>query len=183
MTSSVSSATLGALARRLDELAADFPTSPADVDPVALTDHICMLAHHLDHLAGRTQERLATTQPVHLPERRLLAGLADAAPAITEALHLLAKALAHTTHAFRKEGLPSFETSHLRNDPATARIITCQKYTAARARLTAAAQGLRGDSATFHDRTGRPAPSTQLPPPVVGGRAAHAARRHAPAGR
>lgn len=63
MTSSVSQATLDALARRLDELAADFPTSPADVDPVALTDHIGLLAHHLDHLTGQTQDRLATTRP------------------------------------------------------------------------------------------------------------------------
>lgn len=85
MTSSVSRATLDALARRLDELAADFPTSPADVDPVALTDHIGLLAHHLDHLTARTQDRLATTQPVYLPERHVLAELADAARAITGA--------------------------------------------------------------------------------------------------
>ncbi|MFE6028844.1 hypothetical protein [Streptomyces niveus] len=181
MASAVSSATLDALARRLDELAADFLTSPADVDPVALTDHIGVLAHHLDHLAGRTQERLAMTQPVYPPERRFLAELADAATVITGALHLLAEAPAHTAHAFHKEALPGFETSHLRNDPGIARVIACEKYTAARTELTTAPDSLRGDSATT--RTGRPAPSTQRPPPTAGGRPAGNAPRRTPASR
>lgn len=181
MTSSVSQATLHALTRRLDELAADFPTSPADVAPVALTDHIGLLAHHLDHLTGRVQERLATTQPVDLPERRLLAELADAATAITGALRLLTEALAGTAHAFRKEALPGFDTSHLRNDPAIARIIACEKYTAARTQLTDTAHALRGNSATLP--AGRPAPRTHRPPPAAGGQPARTAPRRTPAGR
>ncbi|MEU6230954.1 hypothetical protein [Streptomyces sp. NPDC047042] len=62
MSSSITQAALDVLARRLDELAAGFPTGPAAIDLVALTDDIGMLTHHLQQAAERAQERFTAPQ-------------------------------------------------------------------------------------------------------------------------
>src|SRR4051794_33316245 len=112
MSSSVTQATLDYLARRLDELAAVFPTSPAAVDVVTLTDDIGVLAHHLQYAIERAQERFTAPETVHLPERADLVRLSRAAAGIAGALDTLTEALAFATTGFQREALPDLAHSH-----------------------------------------------------------------------
>ena len=146
MSSSVTPATLDHLARRLDELAAQFPTSPDTVDLVTLTDDIGVLAHHLQHAIERAQERFTTPQTVYPPERATLVQLARAAAGIAQALDTLADALAYATTGFQREAVEDLAHSPLRNDPEVLRIMTAEKYVAARARLRHTAAALRATS-------------------------------------
>ncbi|WP_405734894.1 hypothetical protein OG607_41355 [Streptomyces sp. NBC_01537] len=138
----VSQATLEYLARRLDDLAADFPNTSAGVDLGTLTDHIAMLTHHLDYANGRAQERFTAAETVYLPERGVLQQLAEAAVGITGALNILAQALAHAAHGYRTEAIPGIGHTHLRGDQATTLTIVAAKYADARARLTDTAAAL-----------------------------------------
>ncbi|MFI6012525.1 hypothetical protein ACIBAG_27520 [Streptomyces sp. NPDC051243] len=86
-------ATLDYLARRLNEVAAQLPTTHAEVDPAALTDDIALLAHHLTYTSERAQERFAAPETVYLPERHTLIRLAEAMSAVTGAMGHLTEAL------------------------------------------------------------------------------------------
>ncbi|MDX3480132.1 DUF6238 family protein, partial [Streptomyces scabiei] len=136
MSSSVTPATFDHLARRLEELAASFPTSPDAVDLVTLTDDIGVLAHHLQHTIEHAQERFTTPQTVYPPERVTLVQLARA----------VAGALTYATTGFQREAVEDLTHSPLRNDPDVLRIMTAEKYVAARARLHHTAAALRPTS-------------------------------------
>jgi len=155
MSSSVSQTTLDYLARRLDELAAEFPTSPEAVDLVTLADDIATLTHHLQQATERAQERFTAPATVHAPERLVLVRLAKAAAGIARALDTLAEALTYATTDFQREAVPDLAHSHLRNDPQVLRMLTAEKYVAARARLRNTAADLR--------TTGPPTPRTTRP--------------------
>ncbi|MEU9381898.1 hypothetical protein AB0D38_13240 [Streptomyces sp. NPDC048279] len=143
MSSSVTPATLDYLAQRLDELAAQFPTSPDAVDLVTLTDDIGTLGHHLQHAIERAQERFTAPETVYPPERVALVRLARAAAGIARALDTLAEALNYATTGFQREAVEDLAHSPLRNDPEVLRIMTAEKYVAARARLRHTAAALR----------------------------------------
>jgi predicted transcriptional regulator len=167
MSSSVTPATLDYLARRLDELAAGFPTSPDAVDLVTLTDDIGVLAHHLQHAIEYAQERFTTPQTVYPPERATLVRLARAAAGITRALDTLAEALTYATTGFQRETVEDLAHSPLRNDPKVLRIMTAEKYVAARACLRHTAAALRA--------TSTPAPAGPSTPRTTGPRTQPAA--------
>ena len=160
MSSSVTPATFDYLARRLEELAASFPTSPDAVDLITLTDDIGVLAHHLQHTIEHAQERFTTPQTVYLPERAALVQLAQAAAGITRVLDTLAEALTYATTGFQREAVEDLAHSPLRNDPEVLRIMTAEKYVAARARLRHTAAALRA--------TSTPAPSGPSTPRTTG---------------
>ncbi|MGW0711706.1 hypothetical protein ACWD4G_38110 [Streptomyces sp. NPDC002643] len=163
MDSSVSQSTLDHLARRLDELAAEFPTRPEAVDPVTLADDIAMLSHHLQHAVERAQERFTAPAMVHAPERLVLVRLARATAGMAHALDTLAEALTYTTTGFQREALPDLAHSHLRNDPQVLRMLTAEKYVAARARLRNTAAALR----TAPPPAGPAVPRASRPPAVA----------------
>ncbi|MFJ4203461.1 hypothetical protein ACIP2Y_28050 [Streptomyces sviceus] len=166
MSSSVTPTTLDYLARRLDELAAQFPTNPEAVDLVTLTDDIAMLTHHLQHATERAQERFTAPLTVHPPERVTLVQLTRATAGIANALDTLAEALTYATTGFQREAVEDLARSPLRNDPQVLRIMTAEKYVAARARLRHTAAALRATS----PRTARSTPRTaslQTQPPAV----------------
>lgn len=117
MPSSVTPSTLNRLARRLDGLADQFPSTPEAVDPVALADDIGMLAHHLQHALEWAQDRFTAPETVHPPERATLVQLATATAGIAHALHTLTEALAYATTGFQREGTGKPIPSHLRNAP------------------------------------------------------------------
>ncbi|MEH0442067.1 hypothetical protein QBA74_42450 [Streptomyces scabiei] len=167
MSSSVTAATFDYLARRLEELAASFPTSPDAVDLITLTDDIGVLAHHLQHTIEHAQERFTTPQTVYPPERVGLVQLARAAAGITRGLDTLAEALTYATTGFQREAVEDLAHSPLRNDPEVLRIMTAEKYVAARARLHHTAAALRA--------TSTPAPSGPSKPRTTGSRAQPAA--------
>jgi hypothetical protein len=167
MSSSVTAATFDYLARRLEELAASFPTSPEAVDLITLTDDIGVLAHHLQHTIEHAQERFTTPQTVYPPERVALVQLARAAAGITRGLDTLAEALTYATTGFQREAVEDLAHSPLRNDPEVLRIMTAEKYVAARARLHHTAAALRA--------TSTPAPSGPSTPRTTGSRAQPAA--------
>ncbi|MER6952477.1 hypothetical protein [Streptomyces sp. NPDC000618] len=146
MSSSITPATFDYLARRLEELASSFPTSPDAVDLVTLTDDIGVLAHHLQHTIEHAQERFTTPQTVYPPERVALVQLARAAAGITRGLDTLAEALTYATTGFQREAVENLTHSPLRNDPEVLRIMTAEKYVAARARLHHTAAALRATS-------------------------------------
>jgi hypothetical protein len=143
MVSSVSQTTLDHLARHLDELAAAFPTRPEAVDLVTLADDIATLSHHLHHAVERAQERFTTPATVHAPERLVLVRLARATAGMAHALDTLAEALTYATTGFQREAVPDLAHTHLRNDPQVLRMLTAEKYVAARARLSNTAADLR----------------------------------------
>ncbi|WP_406436060.1 hypothetical protein OHB00_18825 [Streptomyces sp. NBC_00631] len=163
MSSSVTPATFDYLARRLEELAASFPTSPDAVNLITLTDDIGVLAHHLQHTIEHAQERFTTPQTVYPPERVALVQLAQAAAGITRGLDTLAEALTYATTGFQREAVEDLAHSPLRNDPEVLRIMTAEKYVAARARLHHTAAALRA--------TSTPAPSGPSTPRTTGPRA------------
>ncbi|MCC9705988.1 hypothetical protein E4N62_12415 [Streptomyces sp. MNU76] len=167
MSSSVTPATFDCLARRLEELAASFPTSPDAVDLITLTDDIGVLAHHLQHTIERAQERFTTPQTVYPPERVALVQLAQATAGITRGLDTLAQALTYATTGFQREAVEDLAHSPLRNDPEVLRIMTAEKYVAARARLRHTAAALRAPSA--------PAPPGPSAPRTTGPRTQPAA--------
>ncbi|AJT62520.1 hypothetical protein T261_0831 [Streptomyces lydicus] len=82
MPSSVTQATLNYLARRLDELATAFPTSPAAVAVGTLADDVGVLTHHLQYATELAQERFTAPETVPLPGRQTLFRLAEAAVGI-----------------------------------------------------------------------------------------------------
>lgn len=153
MSSSITQATFDHLARRLDELAAEFPTDPGAVDLVTLTDDIAVLAHHLQQATERVQERFTAPATVHPPERAALVRLTRATAGIAKALDILSEALTYATTGFQREAVANLAHSHLRNDPGVLRIMTAEKYIAARARL-------RNTAADLRATTTPPAPST-----------------------
>ncbi|WP_172386630.1 hypothetical protein [Streptomyces sp. MNP-20] len=165
MASGVTQATLDYLARRLNDVAAQLPTTHADVDAAALTDDIALLAHHLTYAGERAQERFADPDTVHLPERHTLMRLAEAMTAITSAMGHLTEALDCVSTGFYREAIPGVETSHLRGDPKALRIIAAEKCGTARTQLIATA-------AQLHTETGGRAEQPRLatapvtPPPV-----------------
>ncbi|MFF3372094.1 hypothetical protein ACFYXF_03950 [Streptomyces sp. NPDC002680] len=159
MPSSVSQSTLEYLARRLDEQAAEFPTSPEAVDPVTLADDIATLSRHLQHAVKRTQERFTAPATVHAPERAVLVRLARATAGMAHALGTLAEALAYATTGFQHEAVPDLAHTHPRNDPQVLRMLTAEKYVAARARLRYTAADLR----TATPLPGPSAPRTTRP--------------------
>ncbi|MGW2046210.1 hypothetical protein ACWCPF_13645 [Streptomyces sp. NPDC001858] len=158
MSSSVTRATLDDLAQRLDELAAQFPTSPDAVDLLTLTDDIGTLGHHLQQTIERAQERFTAPETVYPPERVTLVRLTRAAAGIARALDTLAEALTCATTGFQRKALPDLAHSPLRNDPEVLRIMTAEKYVAARARLRHTAAGLRTPSTP----AGSPTPRTTV---------------------
>ncbi|GGU55244.1 hypothetical protein GCM10010211_19910 [Streptomyces albospinus] len=172
MAAGVTQATLDYLARRLNEIAAQLPTSRAAVDPAALTDDIALLAHHLTYASERVQERFAQHETVHLPERHTLMRLAEAMTAVTGAMGHLTEALDCVATGFYRQAIPGVETSHLRGDSKTLRIIAAEKCSTARTQLIATA-------ARLHTETGGRAkqprlatapvalPPVQLPSPAV----------------
>ena len=143
MVSSVSQSTLDHLARRLDELAAGFPTRPEAVDLATLADDIATLSQHLQHAVERAQERFTAPVTVHAPERLVLVRLARATAGMAHALDTLAEALTYATTGFQREAVPDLALPHLRNDPQVLRMLTAEKYVAARARLRNTAADLR----------------------------------------
>ncbi|MEU9246976.1 hypothetical protein [Streptomyces sp. NPDC048385] len=146
MSSAVTQATFDYLARHLEELAAQFPTSPEAVDLVTLADDIGMLTHHLGHTTELAQERFTAPHTVHLPERADLVRLSRAAAGIARALEPLTEALTYATAGFQREAIPDLADSPLRNDPEVLRIMTAEKYVVARARLRNTAAALRSTS-------------------------------------
>ncbi|WP_435217577.1 hypothetical protein [Streptomyces sp. bgisy034] len=146
MASGITQATLDYLAQRLNEVAAQLPTTHAEVDPAALTDDIALLAHHLTYASERAQERFAAPETVHLPERRTLMGLAEAMTAVTGAIGHLTEALHCVSTGFYRQTIPEVETSHLCIDPKTLRIIAAEKYSEAHTRLTATAASLHTET-------------------------------------
>ncbi|WP_217550029.1 hypothetical protein [Streptomyces sp. GbtcB6] len=163
MAPSVSQATLDHLARRLDELAAEFPTRPEAVDLVALADDIATVSHHLQHAVERAQERFTAPATVHPPERLVLFRLARATAGMAHALDTLAEALTYATTGFQREAVPDLAHSPLRNDPQVLRMLTAEKYVAARARLRNTASDLR----TAPPPAGPAAPHATRPPAVA----------------
>ncbi|MFJ6898144.1 hypothetical protein [Streptomyces hokutonensis] len=159
MVSSVSQTTLDHLARRLDELAAAFPTRPEVVDPVTLADDMAALSHHLQHAVERAQERFTAPATVHVPERLVLVRLARATAGMAHALDTLGEALTYATTCFQREAVPGLAHSHLRNDPQVLRMLTAEKYVAARARLRDTAADLR----TVPPQAGPSAPHATRP--------------------
>lgn len=157
MSSPISQATLDYLALRLDELAAQFPTSPEAVDLVTLTDDIGILTHHLQHAAERAQERFTAPQTVYPPERVALVLLTRATAGIASALDMLTEALTFATTGFQREAVEDLAHSHLRNDPEVLRIMTAEKYVTARARLRHTAAALRETSTRTTPSMPRPA--------------------------
>ncbi|GGS92866.1 hypothetical protein [Streptomyces chromofuscus] len=143
MSSSITQATFDHLARRLDELAAEFPTGPEAVDLVTLTDDIGTLAHHLQQATERAQERFTAPATVHPLERAALVRLTRATAGIPKALDILAEALTYATTGFQREAVADLAPSHLRNDPEVLRIMTAEKYAEASARLRETAAALR----------------------------------------
>lgn len=118
MASSVSQTTLDHLARRLDELAAEFPTRPEAVDLVTLADDIATLSHHLQHAVERAQQRFTAPATVHAPERLVLVRLARAIAGMAHALDTLTEALAYATTGFqREEAVPDLAHTHLATTP------------------------------------------------------------------
>lgn len=169
MISSVSQTTLNHLARRLDELAAEFPTRPEAVDPVTLGDDIATLSHHLQHAVERAQERFTAPTTVHSPESLVLVRLARATAGMAHALDTLAEALTYATTSFQREAVPDLAHTHLRNDPQVLRMLTAEKYVAARARLRNTAADLRtAPPRPVPPRHARPARSPGPPPPRSG---------------
>ncbi|PKV84309.1 hypothetical protein [Streptomyces sp. TLI_146] len=146
MTSGVTQATLGHLARRLNDIAMQLPTTHADVDPKALTDDIALLAHHLTYASERAQERFAAPETVHLPERHTLMRLAEAMTAVTRAMGHLTEALHCVSTGFHREAIPGVETSHLRGGPKALRIIAAEKCSTARTQLVATAAQLHTEA-------------------------------------
>jgi hypothetical protein len=142
MPASATQAVLNYLGRRLDELADAFPTSPAAVGVVTLTDDINVLAHHLEYATERAQERFTMPETVYLPERAALARLTEAAAGIADALNVLTEALTYATTGFHREALPDLAVSPLRNDPEVMRSIAAEKYAEAAARLRETATAL-----------------------------------------
>ncbi|UIX34387.1 hypothetical protein [Streptomyces sp. GQFP] len=163
MVSSVSQSTLDHLARRLDELAAEFPTQPEAVDPVTLADDIATLSHHLQHAVERAWERFAVPDTVHAPERVVLVRLARATAGMAHALDTLAEALTYATTGFQREAVPDLSHTHLRNDPQVLRMLAAEKYVAARARLRNTAADLR----TAPPPASPPTPRATLPTAVA----------------
>ncbi|MFK8912341.1 hypothetical protein [Streptomyces sp. YS-3] len=117
MTSGVTQATLDRLARQLNDIASQLPTTHSDVDPRKLTDDIALLAHHLTYASERAEERFAAPETVHLPERHTLVRLAEAMAAVTRALGHLTEALNCASTGFYREAIPEVATSHLRGAP------------------------------------------------------------------
>ncbi|MFH8991380.1 hypothetical protein [Streptomyces sp. NPDC017940] len=146
MASGVTQASLDYLARRLNDVAAQLPTTHADVDPAALTDGIALLAHHLTYAGERAQDRFAGPETVRLPERRTLMRLAESMTAVTSAMGHLTEALDCVYTGFYREANPGVETSHLRGDPMTLRIIAAEKCSTARTQLLAAAAQLHTEA-------------------------------------
>ncbi|MGC0405280.1 hypothetical protein RKD27_007924 [Streptomyces sp. SAI-126] len=159
MASAVSQSTLDHLARRLDELAAQFPTRPEAVEPVTLADDIATLSHHLQHAVERAQQRFTAPATVHAPERLVLVRLARATAGMAHALDTLTQALSYATTGFQRETVPDLAHTHLRNDPQVLRMLTAKKYVAARARLRNTAADLR----TAPPPAGPPAPRATRP--------------------
>ncbi|AJC55062.1 hypothetical protein [Streptomyces sp. 769] len=164
MPSTVTQATLDSLARRLDDLAAAFPTTPEAVAVGTLADHVSVLTHHLQYVTERAQDRFIAPERVRLPERQTLSRLAEATVGIAGALNELTEALAHATDGFRKQALPDLALSHLRKDPEIARIIASEKYAEARARLRDTATALRPTPAQDAHPEPRPAALQTRPP-------------------
>jgi hypothetical protein len=168
MYASDTQAALNYLGRRLDELADAFPTRPAAVDVVTLTDDINVLAHHLEYATERAQERFTAPETVYLPERDALARLAEAAAGIAGALNVLTEALTYAATGFHREALPDLAVSPLCNDPEIMRSIAAEKYAEAAARLRETATALRPAPAPAPPST---PPSAALPtqPPAHAG--------------
>ncbi|MGP9017642.1 hypothetical protein ACT1U9_04425 [Streptomyces sp. BR1] len=171
MAYGITQATLDYLARRLNDVAAQLPSTHGEVDPAALTDDIALLAHHLTYAGERAQERFAAPETVHLPERHTLMRLAEAMAAITSAMGHLTQALDCVSTGFYREAIPGVETSHLRGDPKALRIIAAEKCGTARTELIATA-------AQLHTETGGRAQQPRLatvpvPPAVPRSSAAH----------
>ena len=135
------------------------------MDPAALTDDIALLAHHLTYASERAQERFAAPETVHLPERHTLMRLAEAMTAVTGAMGHLTEALDCVSTGFYRQAIPEVETSHLRNDPKTLRIIAAEKCSEARTRLTATAASLHTETAPTAPRP-RPALAPAAQPPA-----------------
>ncbi|MFG2716979.1 hypothetical protein ACGFW5_01515 [Streptomyces sp. NPDC048416] len=146
MTSGVTQATLDHLARQLNDIASQLPTTHSDVDPRTLTDDIALLAHHLTYVGERTEERFAAPETVHLPERHTLVRLAEAMAAVTRAMGHLTEALTCASTGFYCEAIPELATSHLRGDPKALRIIAAEKCNAARTQLVATAAQLHTEA-------------------------------------
>ncbi|MEV5979649.1 hypothetical protein [Streptomyces sp. NPDC052114] len=146
MTSGVTQATLDYLARRLNDVAGQLPTTHTEVDPATLTDDIALLAHHLTYAGERAQERFAAPETVHLPERHTLMRLAEAMTTVTSAMGHLTEALDCVSTGFYREAIPGVETSHLRGDPKTLRIIAAEKCSTARTQLIATAARLHTET-------------------------------------
>ncbi|MFF4256624.1 hypothetical protein ACFY1L_36105 [Streptomyces sp. NPDC001663] len=159
MASAVSQTTLDHLARRLDELAAEFPTRPEAVNLVTLADDIATLSHYLQHAVERARERFAAPATVHAPERLVLVRLAQATAGMAHALDTLAEALTYATTGFQRAAVRDLGHTHLRNDPQVLRMLTAEKYVAARARLRNTAADLR----TASPPAGTPAPRATRP--------------------
>ncbi|MFE0129986.1 hypothetical protein ACFWY6_00070 [Streptomyces sp. NPDC059037] len=165
MTSGVTQATLDYLARRLNDVAGQLPITHAEVDPAALTDDIALLAHHLTYAGERAQERFTAPETVHLPERLTLMRLAEAMTAVTGAMGHLTEALDCVSTGFYREAIPGVETSHLRGDPKTLRIIAAEKCSTARNQLIATAAQLHTESGGRAERL-RLAMAPVTPPPA-----------------
>lgn len=165
MTSGVTQATLDYLARRLNEIAAQLPTSHAEVDPAALTDDIALLAHHLTYASERMQERFAQPETVYLPERHTLMRLAEAMTGVTGAIGHLTEALDCVSTGFYREAIPGVENSHLRGAPKTLRIIAAEKCATARTRLIATAAQLHTEAGGRAERP-RLTTAPMAPPPA-----------------
>ncbi|WP_416987025.1 hypothetical protein [Streptomyces sp. T028] len=168
MHASATQAALNYLGRRLDELADAFPTNAAAVDVVTLTDDINVLAHHLQYLTERAQERFTLPETVYLPERVALARLAEAAAGIAGALNVLTEALTYAATGFHREALPDLAASPLRNDPEVMRSIAAEKYAEAAARLRETAADLRPAPAPAAPSTPRSAAPQAQPPAHTG---------------
>ncbi|MEU1477104.1 hypothetical protein [Streptomyces sp. NPDC005760] len=168
MPSSATQAALNYLGQRLDELADAFPTTPAAVGVVALTDDIYVLAHHLQYLTERAQERFTVPETVYLPERVILVRLAEAAAGIAGALDLLTEALTYAATGFHREALPDLAASPLRNDPEVMRTIAAEQYAEAAARLRETATALRPAPAPAAPST-PPSAALRTQPPAHAG--------------
>ncbi|MVO90292.1 hypothetical protein GPA10_37475 [Streptomyces sp. p1417] len=163
MASGVTQATLDYLARRLNEVAWQLPATGAEVDPVALTDDIALLAHHLTYAGERVQERFADPEPVTLPERRALMRLTEAMTAVTGATRHLTEALDCMSTGFYRQAVPAAESSPVRDAPTMLRVIAAQKCGMAHVQLLATAAQLHTESG---GRAGQPALATAPGPPV-----------------
>ncbi|MFF9778512.1 hypothetical protein ACF1HJ_33290 [Streptomyces sp. NPDC013978] len=166
MPSSVTPSTLDRLARRLDGLADQVPSTPEAIDPVTLTDDISMLAHHLQHALECAQDRFTAPETVHPPERATLVQLATATAGIAHALHTLTEALAFATTGFQREGTEKPIPSHLRNDPQILRTLAAEQCVTARFRLRDTAAALR--EASSPPRPSAPRASRPRTQPATG---------------